>query len=61
VLYAPVQGRALGRPRKTRIRSNADGTGLGPRKRKCKRCGVLGHITRNCKNAVDLTFGEDQH
>jgi hypothetical protein len=61
VLHAPVQGRAPGRPRKTRIRSSAEGTGLGPRKRKCKRCGGLGHIARNYKNAVDLAFGEDQH
>jgi hypothetical protein len=56
-----VQGRAPGRPRKSRIRSSAEGTGLGPRKRKCKRCGGLGHIARNCKNAVDPAFGEDQH
>ena len=39
VLHPPVQGRAPGRPRKVRIRSNAEGKGLGPRKRKCKRCG----------------------
>jgi hypothetical protein len=61
VLHAPVHGRAPGRPRKTRIRSSAEGTGLGPRKRKCKRCGGLGHIARNYKNAVDPAFGEDQH
>jgi hypothetical protein len=47
--------------RKTRIRSSVEGTGLGPRKRKCKRCGGLGHIARNCKNAVDPAFGEDRH
>jgi hypothetical protein len=60
VLNALVQTRALGRPRKTRIRSSAEGSGLEPRKRKCKRCGGLGHIARNCKNAVDPAFGEDQ-
>jgi hypothetical protein len=60
VLNPPVQTRAPGRPRKTRIRSSAEGSGLGPRKRKCKRCGGLGHIARNCKNAVDPAFGEDQ-
>jgi hypothetical protein len=43
---APIQTRAPGRPRKTRIRSSAEGSGLGPRKRKCKRCGGLGHIAR---------------
>jgi hypothetical protein len=54
VLHAPVQGRAPGRPRKVRIRSVAEcRSGLGPRKRKCKRCGGLGHFARNCKNAVD--------
>jgi hypothetical protein len=38
VLNAPVQTRAPGRPRKTRIRSSVEDRGLGPRKRKCKRC-----------------------
>jgi hypothetical protein len=61
VLHAPVQGRAPGIPRKTRIRSSAEETRLGPRKRKCKRCGGLGHIARNYRNVVDPTFGEDQH
>ena len=59
VLQPPVQGRAPGRPRKVRIRSSSEGSGLGPRKRKCRRCGGLGHIARNCKNAVDPAFGED--
>jgi hypothetical protein len=61
VLYAPVQSRAPGRPRKTRIRSSAEGTGLGPRRRKCKRCGEFGHFASKCKNVVDAAFGEDQH
>jgi hypothetical protein len=60
VLNALVQTRAPGRPRKTRIRSSAEGSGLGPRKRKCKRCGGLGHIARNCKNAVDPSSRENQ-
>ncbi|KAL5648048.1 hypothetical protein ACJX0J_042403, partial [Zea mays] len=34
VLHALVQSRAPGRPRKTRIRSSAEGSGLGPRRRK---------------------------
>ena len=46
ILNPLVQTRAPGRPRKTRIRSSAEGSGLGPRKRKCKRCGGLGHIAR---------------
>jgi hypothetical protein len=61
MLHAPVQRRAPGRSRKSRIRSSAEGTRLGRRKRKCKRCGGLGHIARNYKNAVDPGFGEDQH
>jgi len=61
ILHAPLQTRAPGRPKKTRIRSSAEGTGLGPRKRICKRCGELGHFASKCKNAVDPSFGEDQH
>jgi hypothetical protein len=62
VLHTPVQGRALGRPRKNRIRSSAEGKrGLGPRKRNYKRCGGSGHIARTCKNTIDASFGEDQH
>jgi hypothetical protein len=61
ILNPLVQTRAPGRPRKTRIRSSAEGSGLGPRKRRCKRCGGLGHIARNCKNAVDPAFGEISH
>jgi hypothetical protein len=60
VLNAPVQTRAPGRPRKTRIRSSVEGSGLGQRKRKCKRCGGLRHIPRNCKNAVDPAFEVEQ-
>ena len=61
VMHAPIQGRAPGRPKKVRIRSSVEGAGLGPRKRKCKRCGRFGHFARNCKNAVDPSFGEDEH
>jgi hypothetical protein len=60
VLHLPSQGRALERPRKVRIMSSAEGR-LGPKKRKCKRCGGLGHIARGCKNAVDPAFREDEH
>src|SRR5699024_4925309 len=60
MLHPSVMKRATGRPRKTRIRSSVEGLGgLGPRKRRCKRCGGTGHIAKNCKNAVDPSFGED--
>jgi hypothetical protein len=59
-LYSPVLTRPAGRPRKNRIRASAEG-GAPIRKRKCKRCGIPGHIARICKNGVDPAFGmEDQ-
>jgi hypothetical protein len=62
LLHAPVQGRAPGRPRKSRIRSSVeDRGGLGPSKRNCKRCSGSRHIARTCKNAVHASFGEDEH
>jgi hypothetical protein len=62
VLHTLVQGRAPRQPRKSRIRSTAEGRGgLGPRKQNCKRCGGSGHIVRTCKNAVHESFGEDKH
>ena len=60
-LSAPVQNRAPGRPRKTRIRSSSEGKGLGPRRKKCGRCGGRGHHANKCKNSVDAAFGEDEH
>jgi hypothetical protein len=54
--------RAPGKPRKSRIKSSADGRGgLGLKKQNCKRCGGSGRIARTCKNAVDASFGEDEH
>ena len=44
-LWPPVLKRAAGRPRSRRIKSVAEG---GSRKRKrCKRCGQLGHMQKN--------------
>ena len=60
-LSAPVQNRAPGRPRKTRIRSSSEGKGLGPRRKKCGRCEGRGHHANKCKNSVDAAFGEDEH
>ena len=59
-LSPPVQNKAApGRPRKTRIKPASEGKGLGPRKRKCKRCGGLGHLLKTCKKAIDPAFGEE--
>ncbi|KAM0884524.1 hypothetical protein ACQ4PT_030919 [Festuca glaucescens] len=57
-LCPPVLKRAAGRPRKSRIRRRSEGAGLGPRRRKCTRCGGSGHFAKYCDNAVDPTFRE---
>ena len=49
------------RPRKTRIRAKSEGKGLGGRKKKCKRCGKLGHRASHCKESIDPAFGEEEH
>jgi hypothetical protein len=62
VFHVLVQGRAPGRPRKSRIRSSMEGRGgLGPRKWNHKRCGGSGHIARTYKNVVHASFREDEH
>lgn len=59
-LRAPVLTRPPGRPRKNRIRASAEG-GVR-RQRKCRRCGIPGHIGRLCSNPVNPAFGEhDQY
>ena len=61
-LCAPVQNRPHGRPRKTRIRAKSEGKGLGGRRKKCPRCGRLGHHGNKCKESIDPAFGEeDEH
>ena len=61
-LCAPVQNRPPGRPRKTRIRAKSEGKGLGGRRKKCPRCGRLGHHGNKCKESIDPAFGEeDEH
>ena len=49
-LWPPVLKRAAGRPRSRRIKSVAEG---GSKKRKrCKRCGQLGHMQKTCNETV---------
>ena len=56
-LEPPILRRPPGRPRKLRIKaSHEKGSRLGARRRKCKRCGGLGHIKRLCKNPVPHDF-----
>ena len=57
-LHASVITRPPGRPRNQRIRAGEEGR--LPKKRACKKCGVLGHIARLCTNAVDASFGEEE-
>ncbi|KAE8791176.1 hypothetical protein D1007_34369 [Hordeum vulgare] len=60
-LSTPVQHRPPGRPRKTRIRAQSEGKGLGGRRKKCSRCGRLGHRVTHFKKSIDPAFGEDEH
>ena len=57
-LYSSVLTRPPGRPRKNRIRVGEEGR--AKKQRKCKRCGILGHIARHCTNPVDASFGEEE-
>ena len=57
-LHSPVLTRPPGRPRKNRIRAGEEGR--VKKQRKCKRCGILGHIARGCTNPVDASFGEEE-
>ena len=57
-LHSPVLTRPPGRPRKNMIRAGEEGR--VKKQRKCKRCGILGHIARRCTNPVDASFGEDE-
>ncbi|XP_073355548.1 uncharacterized protein [Aegilops tauschii subsp. strangulata] len=47
--------------RKTRIRAQSEGICLGGRRKKCSRCGRLGHRGTHCKEPIDPAFGEDEH
>ncbi|XP_020185340.1 uncharacterized protein [Aegilops tauschii subsp. strangulata] len=57
-LCSPVLTRPPGRPRKNMIRAGEEGR--VKKQRKCKRCGILGHIARRCTNPVDASFGEEE-
>ena len=57
-LHSPVLTRPPGRPRKNRIRAGEEGH--VKKERKCKRCGIVGHIARLCTNPVDASFGEEE-
>jgi hypothetical protein len=50
--------RPPGRPKKNSFRIGEEGR--VPKKRACKKCGVLGHIARTCSNPVDASFGEEE-
>jgi hypothetical protein len=56
VLHAPVQSRAPGRPRKTRIRLSAEALHMALGDEKCKRCREVGHFASKCKNIVDTAL-----
>lgn len=55
-LCPPVLTRPPSRPRTNRIRGAAEGGSR--KKRKCSRCGGLGHIGRKCSNTMPLGFGD---
>jgi len=57
-LHSPVLTRPPGRPKKNRFRAGEEGR--VPKRRACKKCGVLGHIARLCTNAVPASFGEEE-
>ena len=56
-LHAPILKRPPGRPIKNRVRVGEEGR--VPRQRKCRKCGIPGHIARKCTNPVDASFGEE--
>jgi hypothetical protein len=57
-LHSRVLTRPPGRPKKNWFRTCEKGR--VPKKRACKKCGVLGHIASTCSNPVDASFGEGQ-
>ncbi|KAM0876913.1 hypothetical protein ACQ4PT_035850 [Festuca glaucescens] len=57
-LCPSVLKREAGRPRKSRIWPHGEGAGLGPRRRKCTRCGGSGNFSKFRDNAVDPAFVE---
>ena len=57
-LHSPVMTRPPGRPKKNRFRTGEEGR--LPKRRACRKCGVLGHIARLCTNPVEASFGEEE-
>ena len=57
-LHSPLITRPPGRPKKNMFRRGEEGR--VKKQRKCKKCGVLGHIRRLCTNPVDASFGEEE-
>jgi hypothetical protein len=51
-LLPPKCNRAAGRPRKRRIVGVEEGGSSSKGKRRCKRCGGLGHLQKTCNETV---------
>ena len=57
-LHPPALHRAPGRPRVNRLGPGAEGAAV--KRRRCKRCGIEGHIQRLCNNAAPSILVTDQ-
>ncbi|KAE8804763.1 hypothetical protein D1007_19178 [Hordeum vulgare] len=57
-LHSHVMTRPPGRLMKNRFKTREEGR--LPKRRACRKCGVLGHIARLCTNPVTASFGEEE-